>query len=219
MRIVPIATLAMMAFVSLTDASGILFAQEGGAYHRTPSRENSQIGISFCGPRAVYYFARSASIDCELSEVTTLCGADESGICSLEGVVRACEQLGLQPVAVQCTFEQFSNSRGPAIVVFPGPQHHVMHFVGFLERDGESYLSFDPARSTGRVSYSSDLVREAFQGVVVYLHGSSPPPLRSWWFPQGYSYLIVGCIAGVLFILPRVRFKRSRACITAAKPS
>ncbi len=174
-----------------------------------------QPDAAWCGPRVLFFLAQYLGKDCSLDSVVELCGTDAEGYTSLDCLVTAAGEMGLDPVPIGFPPEQVTELEGPAILcvrkAFPPKDSKSsvpearLHFIALVCKQGERYWILDPSRDTSLVAFAPERLRAVSTGHAILLKGSPVPALRVSWLSFPYS-LVVGALGATAVYLGYRRY-------------
>jgi hypothetical protein len=172
---------------------------------RAEPYEALQSDAAWCGPRILYFFSCYFRQERTLHEVVELCKPDERGYVTLQQLVQAAQQIGLEPLPLGCSADEVLDLGGPAILCVrasagssPEDSSEPVHFIGVVGRQGDEYWVVDPAQSTRAMRVSRAQIASAFTGHAVLLKGCPRPELLAWWL-RGPT-LLVSSVAALLLL-------------------
>ena len=206
---------AVMLFIALCQPAGNELREKPEAPEEKPF-EILRADAAWCGPRVLYFCAWYLGKRPALDDVVALCEADERGFTTLYQLVRAAELLDLQPLALQCSFQDVVRSAGPIVICLRplnnedrpqaerGAVRH--HYVALVRGGAEHCVILDPSHSTRTIEVPTESLAKAFAGQAVFLVGNRPAAVR---WPLFNWPLAFGIALGLGFALWPLRCLRS----------
>lgn len=110
-----------------------------------------------CGPACLKSIAKYYGKIFSLEYLSDLCGISSEGV-SIAGIMHAAEIIGLQSLAVRCTFEELENKIPLPAICHWRNRHFIIVYKIVKKKTGSVIFVADPAK--GMITYDMAVFKE-----------------------------------------------------------